>query len=124
MAAPSSHANSHKSSDRPLATAISERLDLVVQVGCGLAALLPATDEVWSEPIESARALTSDPSQIGCGADPHESTYSRAIEAELVSDRSNRQASGPEGVDLGVTTFIPNLDSAQRRDYRCGPLLI
>jgi len=38
----------HKSPDRSLPTAISERLDLVVQVGCGLAALLPATDEVWS----------------------------------------------------------------------------
>jgi hypothetical protein len=42
----------------------------------------------------------------------------------LVSDRSNRQTSAAERVDLGVTTFIPNLDSAQRREGRCGSLCI
>ena len=114
----------HKSSDRSLAAAIPERLDLVVQVGCGLAAFPPTTDKVWSEPIESAWPLTSSPSQIRSGTDPHEFTYCCAIEAELVSDRGNRQASDTERVDLGVTTFVPNLNSAQRREGRCGSLCI
>ena len=108
----------------PWPPTIPERLDLVVQVCCGLAAFPPTTDKVWSEPIESAWPLTSGPSQIGCGTDPHEFTYSCAIEAELVSDRSNRQTSGTERVDLVVTTFIPNLDSAQCREGCCGSLFI
>jgi hypothetical protein len=43
---------------------------------------------------------------------------------ELISDRSNRQTSAAEGVDLGVATFIPNLDSAHRRERRGGSLFI
>jgi hypothetical protein len=42
----------------------------------------------------------------------------------LVSDRSNRQTSDTERVDLGVTTFVPNLRSALRREGRCGSLFI
>jgi hypothetical protein len=55
---------------------------------------------------------------------PAKVSNGRAIEVELVSDRSNRQTSGAEGVDLGMTTFIPKLDSAQRREDGCGSLFI
>jgi len=69
-------------------------------------------------------ALTGRPSQIRCGTDPHELPYGCAIETELVGDRSNRQTSDTERMDLGVTMFIPNLNSAQRREGRYASLFI
>jgi len=114
----------HKPSDSSLAATIAEGADLVVQVRGDLAAFPPAADHVRSEPIESAWSLTSGTSQVRSGTDPHESSNGGAIEVELVSDGSNRQASAAESVDLGVATFIPILDSAQRRERRCGSLFI
>jgi hypothetical protein len=68
--------------------------------------------------------VAGGPLEIRGGPDPTESSNGGAIEMELVSDRSNRETSAAEGVDLGVATFIPNLDSAQRRERRCGSLFI
>jgi hypothetical protein len=99
-------------------------VDLVVQVCGHLASFLPSADQVWSEPIESAWSLAGGAPEIRGGPDSNESSNGGAIEVELISDRSNRQTSAAEGVDLGVATFIPNLDSTRRRERRCGSLFI
>jgi hypothetical protein len=113
-----------KPSDGSLTATIAECPEFIMKERGNLAAFLPSADQVRSEPIESAWSLSGRPPEIRGGPDPNKSSNGGAIEVELISNRSNRQASAVEGVDLGVATFIPNLDSAQRRQCRCGSLFI
>ena len=79
-----------EASDGPPTAAIAEVMDLGVQIRGNLAAFLPATRQVRDKPVESARPLTGRPAQLRSGVHSGEFTNGRAIELQLLSDRSKR----------------------------------
>lgn len=86
-------------------------MDLLVQKRSDPATLLPAPDQVGSEPIESPWSLPGGPAQVRGGADVDEFSDGMATDAELFSYRRDPQAFTAEVVDLGVPALIPDLDS-------------
>lgn len=82
----------HETPDRTFAAGLAACFELFVQKGGNAATILPASHEIWSESSWPTWSLPGGTAQIISGADADEFAHRRAIESELLSDRSDVHA--------------------------------